>query len=130
MDGFRLFVGGEAGRAGSAPRFLRIDPGRIWPLGRQCPWITLAWRARISYGFRPRSAAWDASLSSLFASLSNRRRSTMAAKKSGKPQPTDTLKHLAPELAGSREIAEKQAETILNDLVRKYCKSPKKGIRL
>src|SRR5439155_12398913 len=60
---FKLSREDQAGRAGSAPPLLRIDPGRIWSLGRQCPWITLAWRARISYGSWPRSAASDANLS-------------------------------------------------------------------
>ncbi|TMJ45679.1 MAG: HU family DNA-binding protein [Alphaproteobacteria bacterium] len=41
----------------------------------------------------------------------------MAAKKSGKPQPTVTLKHLAAELAETHEIAKKQAEAILGELV-------------
>ena len=54
----------------------------------------------------------------------------MAAKKPGKPQPTVTLKHLAAELAEGHEIAKKQAETILNDLVGSIVKHLKKGNRL
>ena len=54
----------------------------------------------------------------------------MAAKKSGKPQPTVTLKHLAAELAESHELAKKQAETILNDMVGNIVKHLKKGNRL
>ena len=54
----------------------------------------------------------------------------MAAKKSGKPQPTVTLKHLAAELAETHEIAKKQAETILGDLVSLVVKSLKKGEKI
>jgi len=54
----------------------------------------------------------------------------MAAKKSGKPQPTVTLKHLAAELAEKHEVAKKQAETMLNDMVDSIVKHLKKGNRL
>ena len=54
----------------------------------------------------------------------------MAAKKSGKPQPTVTLKHLAAELAESHEVAKKQAEAMLNDMVGSIVKHLKKGNRL
>ena len=47
-----------------------------------------------------------------------------------KPQPTVTLKHLAAELAESHEIAKKQAETILSDMVGNIVKHLKKGNRL
>jgi len=54
----------------------------------------------------------------------------MAAKKSGKPQPTVTLKHLAAELAEKHEVAKKQAEAILSDMVESIVKHLKKGNRL
>ncbi len=54
----------------------------------------------------------------------------MVAKKSGKPQPTVTLKHLAAELAEKHEVAKKQAETMLNDMVDSIVKHLKKGNRL
>jgi DNA-binding protein HU-beta len=54
----------------------------------------------------------------------------MAAKKSGKPQPTVTLKHLAAELAEKHEVAKKQSEAMLNDLVDSIVKHLKKGNRL
>jgi len=54
----------------------------------------------------------------------------MAAKKTGKPQPTVTLKHLAAELAESHEVAKKQAEAMLNDMVGSIVKHLKKGNRL
>ena len=54
----------------------------------------------------------------------------MAAKKPGKPQPTVTLKHLAAELAETHEIAKKQAEAILGELVGSIIKHLKKGNRL
>jgi DNA-binding protein HU-beta len=54
----------------------------------------------------------------------------MAAKKSGKAQPTVTLKHLAAELAEKHEVAKKQAETMLNELVESIVKHLKKGNRL
>src|SRR5918911_3288304 len=63
-------------------------------------------------------------------SLSNRSRSTMAAKKPGKPQATVTLKHLAAEIAESHEVAKKQAEAMLNDMVGNIVKHLKKGNRL
>jgi DNA-binding protein HU-beta len=53
----------------------------------------------------------------------------MAAKK-GKTQPTVTLKHLAAELAEKHEVAKKQAETMLNDMVDSIVKHLKKGNRL
>jgi len=54
----------------------------------------------------------------------------MAAKKQGKPQATVTLKHLAAELAESHEVAKKQAEAMLNDMVGSIVKHLKKGNRL
>jgi DNA-binding protein HU-beta len=54
----------------------------------------------------------------------------MAAKKSGKPQATVTLKHLAAEIAESHEVAKKQAEAMLNDMVGSIVKHLKKGSRL
>src|SRR5438874_608310 len=54
------------------------------------------------------------------------------AKKPGKPaaQATVTLKHLAAELAETHEIAKKQSEAILGDLVTAIVKHLKKGNRL
>jgi DNA-binding protein HU-beta len=54
----------------------------------------------------------------------------MAAKMSKKAQTTVTLKHLAAELAASHEIAKKQAESMLTDLVTAITKHLKKGSRL
>jgi DNA-binding protein HU-beta len=53
----------------------------------------------------------------------------MAAKK-GKTQPTVTLKHLAAELAEKHEVAKKQTEAMLNDMVDSIVKHLKKGNRL
>ena len=44
--------------------------------------------------------------------------------------PTVTLKHLAAQLAESREMPKKQAETLLNDLVDLIVKHLKKGERI
>ena len=52
------------------------------------------------------------------------------AKKPAKAQPTVTLKHLAAELAETHEIAKKQSEAILGDLVDSIVKHLKKGSRL
>ena len=54
----------------------------------------------------------------------------MAARKPAKTQATVTLKHLAAELAASHEIAKRQAESILADLVTAITKHLKKGSRL
>jgi DNA-binding protein HU-beta len=54
----------------------------------------------------------------------------MAAKKPGKAQPTVTLKHIAAELAEKHEVAKKQAEAMLNDVVDSIVKHLKKGNRL
>lgn len=54
----------------------------------------------------------------------------MAARKAAKTQATVTLKHLAAELAASHEIAKRQAESILADLVMAITKHLKKGSRL
>ena len=54
----------------------------------------------------------------------------MAAKKPWKPQATVTLKHLAAEIAESHEVAKKQAEAMLNDMVGNIVKHLKKGNRL
>ena len=45
-------------------------------------------------------------------------------------QPTVTLKHLAAGLAADHEMAKKQSETILNDLVGMIVKHLKKGDRI
>ena len=45
-------------------------------------------------------------------------------------QPTVTLKHLAAGLATEHEMAKKQSETILNDLVGMIVKHLKKGDRI
>jgi DNA-binding protein HU-beta len=45
-------------------------------------------------------------------------------------QPTVTLKHLAAGLAAEHEMAKKQSETILNDLVGMIVKHLKKGDRI
>jgi DNA-binding protein HU-beta len=52
------------------------------------------------------------------------------AKKPAKAAPTVTLKHLAAEIAEGHEIAKKQAESILGDLVTSIVKHLKKGNRL
>ena len=54
----------------------------------------------------------------------------MAAKKPGNPQATVTLKHLAAEIAESHEVAKKQAEAMLNDMVGNIVKHLKKGDRI
>ena len=45
-------------------------------------------------------------------------------------QPTVTLKHLAAGLAAEHEMAKKQSETLLNDLVGMIVKHLKKGDRI
>jgi DNA-binding protein HU-beta len=45
-------------------------------------------------------------------------------------QPTVTLKHLAASLAADHEMAKKQSEAILNDLVTMMVKHLKKGDRI
>jgi DNA-binding protein HU-beta len=50
--------------------------------------------------------------------------------KAATAQTTVTLKHLAAALAGSHEMAKKQSETILNDLVGMVVKHLKKGDRI
>jgi DNA-binding protein HU-beta len=45
-------------------------------------------------------------------------------------QPTVTLKHLAANLANEHEMAKKQSEAILNDLVTMIVKHLKKGDRI
>ena len=45
-------------------------------------------------------------------------------------QPTVTLKHLAAGLAAEHEMAKKQSETLLNDLVDMIVKHLKKGDRI
>jgi DNA-binding protein HU-beta len=46
------------------------------------------------------------------------------------PQPTITLKHLAAELADSHDLAKKQAEAVLGDLVTLATKHLKKGDKI
>ena len=50
--------------------------------------------------------------------------------KAAAAQTTVTLKHLAAALADSHEMAKKQSETILNDLVSMVVKHLKKGDRI
>ena len=45
-------------------------------------------------------------------------------------QPTVTLKHLAADLAAAHEMAKKQSETLLNDLVEMIVKHLKNGDRI
>ena len=47
-----------------------------------------------------------------------------------KAQPTVTLKHLAAAIADTHEMAKKQAEAVLNDLVALLVKHLKKGDRI
>src|ERR1700726_3721190 len=68
--------------------------------------------------------------STVFLSASKTGAHQMAARKAAKTQATVTLKHLAAELAASHEIAKRQAESILADLVMAITKHLKKGSRL
>jgi DNA-binding protein HU-beta len=60
-----------------------------------------------------------------------RKRKTMATSKAAsKPAPTITLKHLAAQIAEDHEIAKKQADAILGDLVGLVAKHLRKGDRI
>lgn len=52
------------------------------------------------------------------------------SKAASKPAPTVTLKHLAAQIAEDHEIAKKQADAILGDLVGLVAKHLKKGDRI
>jgi len=52
------------------------------------------------------------------------------SKAASKPAPTITLKHLAAQIAEDHEIAKKQADAILGDLVGLVAKHLKKGDRI
>ncbi len=52
------------------------------------------------------------------------------SKAASKPAPTVTLKHLAAQIAEDHEIAKKQADAILGDLVGLVTKHLKKGDRI
>jgi DNA-binding protein HU-beta len=64
------------------------------------------------------------------ASASSIRKGGASMAKAAAPQTTVTLKHLAAALADSHEMAKKQSELILNDLVGMVVKHLKKGDRI
>ncbi|HZT52577.1 MAG TPA: HU family DNA-binding protein [Stellaceae bacterium] len=64
------------------------------------------------------------------ADTSRKRRTMATSKAASKPAPTVTLKHLAAQIAEDHEIAKKQADAILGDLVGLVTKHLKKGDRI
>jgi DNA-binding protein HU-beta len=73
----------------------------------------------------------DSARSASRESGQTRKRKTMATSKAAaKPAPTVTLKHLAAQIAEDHEIAKKQADAILGDLVGLVAKHLKKGDRI